>query len=111
MVLPLLVAVLLTVFCAQTHASDDVALQQALERAGANRGQLEQALSGVPDDERAGMRFLIENMPDRDLTALTAEFLIENSRLTWTVLRKSAWAATLPEEIAFDSLLPYASVN
>lgn len=111
MVLPLLVAVLLTIFCAQTHAADDVALQQALERAGANRGQLEQALSGVPDDERAGMRFLIENMPDRDLTTLTAEFLIENSRLTWTALRKSAWAATLPEEIVFDSLLPYASVN
>lgn len=86
-------------------------LKAALERAGQNRPELEKALKEAPEAERRGIEFLIENMPDRDLTALSAEFLLENSRLTWKALNESAWAKSIPEDVVFDSLLPYANVN
>lgn len=91
--------------------ADDAALQSALKNAGENRVQLEQALAQAPPDQQAGMKFLIENMPQGDLQSLSAEFLLENSRLTWQALRESAWADKIPQEIVFDALLPYANIN
>ena len=103
-------AVVLSLFCTAVVA-DDSALQNALQQAGPNRPQLELALKQVPEEQQAGIRFLIENMPERDLTSLSAEFLIENSQLTWKALQASPWAGTIPEDVLFDALLPYASVN
>ena len=103
-------AVVLSLFCTAVVA-DDSALQNALQQAGPNRSQLELALKQVPEEQQAGIRFLIENMPERDLTSLSAEFLIENSQLTWKALQASPWAGTIPEDVLFDALLPYASVN
>ncbi|MFM7922956.1 MAG: polyhydroxyalkanoate depolymerase, partial [Planctomycetaceae bacterium] len=91
--------------------ADDDALQSALKKAGDNRAQLEQALAQAPADQQAGMKFLIENMPDTDLQSLSADFLLENSRLTWQALQESAWADKVPQDIIFDSLLPYANIN
>ncbi len=92
-------------------SAEDLDFQQALERAGENRPQLEQAMEKAPSAEKSGMRFLISNMPDNDLKTLKAEFLLENSRLTWKALEQAAWKDTVPEEIAFDCLLPYANIN
>lgn len=96
---------------AMSGFADDAALQSALKNAGENRVQLEQALAQAPPDQQAGMKFLIENMPQGDLQSLSAEFLLENSRLTWQALRESAWADKIPQEIVFDALLPYANIN
>lgn len=92
-------------------AADDGALQQALGDAGSNRLQLEEAIEKAPEDERAGLRFLIENMPERDLKNLSADFLLENSHLAWTALRERPWAKEIPVEVIHDALLPYASVS
>jgi len=104
---------LLSCVCGFIHESraDDAALQHALGEAGANRLQLEDALEKVPVDEKAGMRFLIENMPARDLKTLSAEFLLENSRLAWLALRERPWAKEIPKDVIHDALLPYASVS
>jgi len=104
---------LLSCVCGFIHESraDDAALQHALGEAGANRLQLEDALEKVPVDEKAGMRFLIENMPARDLKTLSAEFLLENSRLAWQALRERPWAKEIPKDVIHDALLPYASVS
>ena len=91
--------------------ADDGLLQTALQTASGNRAQLERALADAPQDQQAGMRFLIENMPPGDLQTLSADFLLENSRLAWQALRESAWADRVPQEIVFDSLLPYANIN
>jgi hypothetical protein len=96
---------------AVTAITDDPALLQALDRAGENRAQLLLAIENAPDDEKAGMRFLVTNMPDRDLTSLSADFLLENSALTWKALRESRWKNSVPEDVVFDSLLPYANIN
>jgi hypothetical protein len=90
---------------------DDAALQQALGEAGSNRLQLEEALEKTPPDEKPGMRFLIENMPARDLKTLSADFLLENSRLAWQALRERPWAKDIPKDVIYDALLPYASVS
>lgn len=99
------------IFCVATVQADDAQLQDALAKAGANRAGLERAIQDAPSDEKEGMKFLIENMPDRDLTTLSADFLLENSRLTWQALKESKWSASIPKEVIFDSLLPYANIN
>jgi hypothetical protein len=110
-----LILTLLAVCCFCTPPrearADDAALQQALGDAGVNRLQLEDALEKAPADEKAGMRFLIENMPARDLKTLSAEFLLENSRLAWQALKERPWAKDIPKEVIHDALLPYASVS
>jgi hypothetical protein len=102
-------AILLAFACSAT--ADDAALQQALGEAGVNRLQLEDALEKAPDDEKTGMRFLIENMPVRDLKTLRADFLLENSHFAWKALRERPWAKDIPREVIHDALLPYASVS
>jgi hypothetical protein len=107
----LLIAAAWQINLASGQLPESPKIAQALVRAGENRGEIERALNEVPKDQQAGMRFLVENMPDRDLTSLSAEFLLENSDLTWKALNGTAWAQEIPEDIVFDNLLPYASIN
>jgi hypothetical protein len=97
--------------CTAQLQADDTTLQEALAKSGSNRSELERAIKEVPADEKEGMLFLIENMPDRDLTSLSADFLLENSRLTWQAVRESNWADSVPKDVVFDALLPYANIN
>ncbi len=69
------------------------------------------AAEAAPPAQRAAMTFLIANMPDHDRAALTLEFLLENVRLAYEARERSAWARAIPEELFFDAVLPYASVN
>lgn len=86
-------------------------LESGLKRAGANVAELERALQDVPSEHLGAMRFLIANMPDRDLTSLTAEFLIENVRLAYQARKQFAFASEVPEAIFFNDVLPYMSIN
>lgn len=94
---------------AQDATSAEV--NQALEKAGDNRPQLERALAETSGDERRGMEFLIANMPDGDLRSLTADFLLENSNLAWQARRELPWGKQIPEAIFFNNVLPYANVD
>lgn len=89
----------------------DAAISQALEQAGENRGQIAAALHHVPADQRPGMRFLVANMPERDLVSLTSEFLLENCDLAYREWRRSAWKDQVPEDIFLNNVLPYVSIN
>jgi len=91
--------------------SENQVLQDALSRAGANRNQLERALRLDRDDEKEAMEFLIANMPDRDLTSLSASFLIENVRLALAAMKAAPWKDTVPTETFLNSVLPYANIN
>ena len=86
-------------------------IQAALKRAGDNKPELVKALEKVPANQGAGMRFLIENMPERDLKTLKAEFLLENVALAYKALRQAPWARKIPTHVFFDSVLPYANIN
>ena len=89
--------------------SDEV--EQALAKAGDNRPQLEKALADVPKDQRQGMAFLVANMPDGDLKALRADFLLTNCELAYRARKEVPWGADIPEDIFLNNVLPYANVD
>ncbi|MCP4815494.1 MAG: polyhydroxyalkanoate depolymerase, partial [Planctomycetaceae bacterium] len=87
------------------------AIEAALKRAGSNRNQIQAALDGSPQAQREGMQFLVAHMPDHDLQALTAEFLLENLSLAYQAREESSWKAKIPHEIFLNNVLPYATIN
>lgn len=87
------------------------AVEKQLGAAKNNRAELEKALNGVPDVQRAGMTFLIENMPDVDLPKITAEFLLTNHKLAYQAKAAVAWGKDIPEDIFFNNVLPYANID
>ena len=59
------------------------------------------------EGERAAL-FLIANMPPADQTSLSAEYLIENLDLAYQARTNFPWAKSVPEELFFNDVLPYA---
>lgn len=86
-------------------------VETALQRAKDNRSELEKALNAVPSDQRNGMAFLIENMPDSDLRSLKADFLLGNVELAYRARKEVPWGKTIPEDIFLNDVLPYANVD
>jgi len=86
-------------------------VETALGKAGDNKKQLVTALTKVPKQEREMMAFLIENMPERDLQRLSAEFLLENVDLTVKALAAVPWGKTIPKSIVLNDVLPYVNVS
>jgi hypothetical protein len=86
-------------------------VERALSKAKDNRQQLEQALMTVPLEQRRGMAFLVANMPTRDLTSLTAEFLLSNCQLAYKARETVPWGKDIPEDIFLNDVLPYANVD
>lgn len=89
----------------------DDAVSNALEQAGANRTQLQLALDSIDPAQLDAMEFLVANMPDRDLKSLTADFLVGNVRLAYVAREESPWGKSIPKEIFFNNVLPYANIN
>jgi len=98
---------------ASAAQGDDLgpAIDAALKRAGANRPQIEEALSKVPAEQQEGMRFLVAHMPDQDLTSLSAEFLLVNVRYAYQAFNEAPWKDQVPKEVFLNYVLPYASIN
>lgn len=86
-------------------------LQACLEKAGENRDQIEEALAKVPAEQKKGMEFLVLNMPDRDLKGLTSQYLLDNCKLAYQAWNESKWKDSIPEEVFFNDVLPYANIN
>jgi hypothetical protein len=84
---------------------------RAIERAGANGGELKKAVEAIEPEHRADMEWLIATMPEPDLHALKADFLVRNVRLAERARREAPWGKDLPESIFRQYVLPYASVN
>ncbi len=107
----------LLVFCAPFAAAQDKPaawpdeIEQALKKAGKNRDELEKALTKTPEDQRKGMFFLVANMPDHDLKALHADFLLENVELAYKARGEVAWGKKIPEELFLNNILAYANVD
>jgi hypothetical protein len=86
-------------------------VEQALGRAGTNRAELVKALKATPPEQQKGMAFLVANMPDRDLKALKADFLLENVALAYKARKQLPWGKHIPEEIFLNDVLPYANLD
>jgi hypothetical protein len=86
-------------------------LDSAMVKAGENAVEIQTALAEVPKEQKEGMAFIISYMPKRDLTTLTAEFLLENSEYAYKAREKYQWCAALPDSIFFNDVLPYANIS
>lgn len=86
-------------------------LDQALEKAGDNRAELEKAIAETPRKQKEGMAFLIAYMPERDLTTLTGDYLLKNVELAYTARNRFAWAKSIPDSLFFNDVLPYANAG
>jgi len=86
-------------------------VQAALKRAGANKNELLAALRKAPAEQREGMEFLVANMPQPDLIALKADFLLENSANAYAVMKEVPWGKDIPKAMFLNNVLPYASIN
>lgn len=86
-------------------------LDQAFEKAGDNAPQLQQALEATPKKEKEGMAFIISYMPQRDLSTLTADFLLENHTYAYKAREEFAWCRELPDSIFLNEVLPYANTS
>jgi len=83
----------------------------AIAQSGSNRFELTKALNKTPEAQREGMQFLIENMPERDLQNLSADYLLENTALAYQAAVEAPWGKRLPQAIFLNDVLPYASLN
>jgi len=86
-------------------------LDSALVKAGENEAELQKALAETPKEQKEGMAFIISYMPERDLTTLKADFLLENSEYAYKAREKYAWCAALPDSFFFNEVLPYANIS
>jgi hypothetical protein len=96
-------------FCVEEGRWWGAPVEKALEEAGANRAQLEKALLEAPRDQREGMAFLVEEMPASDRETLSSASLLENVALAYEARDAARWS--VPADIFFNDVLPYASLN
>ncbi|WP_435894912.1 transglutaminase-like domain-containing protein [Oceaniferula spumae] len=89
----------------------EAALEQALAQAGDNKVELEKALSEAPAGQKKAMQFLISHMPERDLKSLKADYLLKNVAWAYKARETFPWAKKVPEDVFFNDVLPYASLN
>ena len=94
-----------------TLPAEDSPLSVALSQAGGNRAELEKALRQCPPEEKPGMEFLIANMPDADRKSLKADFLLANTSLAYRARRETPWGKSIPQDLFFNDVLPYAHVD
>ncbi len=87
------------------------AVETVLQKAGSNQASLADALMQASGKERQGLQFLIENMPARDLAALSGAYLSENVRRAYAAAEAFPWTKAVPEDIFLNDVLPYASVS
>ena len=85
------------------------AVQSRLVLAGQNKSELVHALSRTAKDQRAAIAFVIENMPQRDLQSLTADFLVTEVQKACEIQDKATWK--IPEDLFLNYVLPYANVD
>ncbi len=87
------------------------AVLRTLAGAGPNQDQLIAAIRKAPESDRASICFLIANLPPPDVTQLTAEYLLENTRLALAARDRVPWGRDIPEPIFLNYVLPYANIN
>ena len=65
----------------------------------------------LPDDQKAALDFLIENMPAHDMQALSSDLLAEHIEYAFKARKQFGWAKDLSDEMFLNYVLPYACMN
>jgi len=86
-------------------------IDRKLEIAGKNKKEIKRAIRKVPRQQRAGMEWLINHMPEEDLKVVGSRFLLDNCKLAYKAREEYSWASEVPDSIFFEYVLPYANLN
>ena len=86
-------------------------LQDQVSKSGNNQQEIQKFMEGVPKEQKAAMEFLLLNMPDKDLTILSSDFLLTNHSLAFQARKVFPWAMHIPEELFLNYVLPYANLD
>jgi hypothetical protein len=84
---------------------------KALGIAEGNQAELIKAIERTAPGDREGLAFLLVNMPERDLTSIKADLLVDDVAYAYRARKAVSWGKALPEELFFNDVLPYANVN
>jgi len=90
-------------------SKDDIA--GAFTRTDDNHPEITQAISECPQEHLEALSFLLANMPERDLQSLSANFLLNNIKLSFQVMDSIAWGKKIPEDLFLNFILPYVSLH
>lgn len=85
--------------------------EDIIRRAEANAEEINSAAKRVPASQQAGLKFLFENMPTRDLQSLSADYLLSHLAVAYEARDAAKWGDKIPEPIFLNDVLPYASVD
>lgn len=90
-------------------------LEKQLAAAGDNAGEIWEFTEAATRDfgpmGKRAAEFLVKGMPESDLKSLKGAFLSENLSLAMKARVQFPWAKNLPEEVFFNDVLPYASLD
>ncbi len=89
----------------------DVRVETSLDRAPAQKAQWEQLLEKCPAAHRAGLAYLLRDLPLNDLKTMKPAALAENVALAYQARSEVTWGPGLPEAVFLDAVLPHASVT
>ncbi|MDQ2987128.1 MAG: hypothetical protein M3R13_10490 [Armatimonadota bacterium] len=89
----------------------DKSVAEALARDPRSRSAWESALQGLPGTDRAGVAYLLADLPLSDLSLVTPDALIANVRLAASARAATDWARNVPRDVYLDSVLPHAVVT
>ncbi len=108
-------AVILALLAVTPLAAVGAKLEHQLASAGKNaveiNGFIEAAAQVHGTFGKRAAVFLVEGMPEHDLKSLDRKFLGQNLDLAIKARRQFPWAKTLPEDVFFNDVLPYASLD
>ncbi|MCB0730156.1 MAG: transglutaminase domain-containing protein [Ignavibacteriae bacterium] len=79
--------------------------------AAGNKSEMDLLAKNCPENQKEGLQFLIENMPERDLKNLSADFLLQNLNYAYKVMDEVKWGKRIPKEIFLNYILPYANLH
>ena len=86
-------------------------LQDVVSKSGNNQREIQKFMEAVTQEQKGAMEFLLLNMPEKDLTNLSAEFLLTNHSLAFQARKVFPWAMNIPEELFLNYVLPYANLD
>ncbi|MDZ4829817.1 MAG: transglutaminase-like domain-containing protein [Phycisphaerae bacterium] len=96
---------------ARVESEHKSGVEAAFAKAGPNAEQLAKAIIEIAPEMRPGMVFLVETMPERDLTTLQSKFLLDNVRLAYEAWRGAPWGSAISTQTFFQYVLPYVNIN
>ncbi|MGP0063671.1 MAG: transglutaminase domain-containing protein [Isosphaeraceae bacterium] len=89
----------------------DKPVDASLDRAPARKAEWVRVLESCPPEHRAGLSFLLKELPPRDLEKMSPDAMAANVALAYRVRGEVPWGARLPEAIFLDAVLPHASLT